>query len=63
MSLRHVLRLLACAALLGCVVSSVRAEGTFDIPAGAHFNKEKLARVGDYLRDQVAQGKILEPFS
>ena len=58
MSLRHVLRLLACAALLGCVVSSVRAEGTFDIPAGAHFNKEKLARVGDYLRDQVAQGKI-----
>ena len=58
MSLRHVLRLLACAALLGCAVSSVRAEGTFDIPAGAHFNREKLARVGDYLRDQVAQGKI-----
>ena len=58
MSLRHVLRLLACAALLACAVSSVRAEGTFDIPPGAHFNKEKLARVGDYLRDQVAQGKI-----
>jgi CubicO group peptidase (beta-lactamase class C family) len=58
MNLRHVLRLLACAALLACAVSSVRAEGTFDIPPGAHFNKEKLARVGDYLRDQVAQGKI-----
>jgi CubicO group peptidase (beta-lactamase class C family) len=58
MNLRHVLRLLGCAALISIAVSSVRAEGTFDIPAGAHFNKEKLARVGDYLRDQVAQGKI-----
>ena len=36
----------------------VHAEGTYDIPAGAHFNPEKLARVGDYLRDQVANGKI-----
>jgi CubicO group peptidase (beta-lactamase class C family) len=58
MNLRHVLRLLGCAAVLSVVVSAVRAEGTFDIPAGAHFNQEKLARVGDYLRDQVAQGKI-----
>ncbi|WP_024518055.1 serine hydrolase domain-containing protein [Bradyrhizobium sp. Tv2a-2] len=58
MNLRHVLRLLASAALLSIAASSVHAEGTFDIPAGAHFNKEKLARVEDYLRDQVAQGKI-----
>src|ERR1700756_627753 len=58
MNLRQVLRLLGCAALFCIAVSSARAEGTFDIPAGAHFNKEKLARVGDYLRDQVAQGKI-----
>ena len=58
MNLRQLLRLLGCAALLCIATSSVRAEGTFDIPAGAHFNKEKLARVGDYLRDQVAQGKI-----
>jgi CubicO group peptidase (beta-lactamase class C family) len=35
-----------------------RAEGTYDIPAGAHFNQAKLARVGDYLREQVANGKI-----
>jgi CubicO group peptidase (beta-lactamase class C family) len=58
MKLRHVLRLLGCAALVSIAASSVRAEGTFDMPAGAHFNQEKLARVGDYLRDQVAQGKI-----
>jgi CubicO group peptidase (beta-lactamase class C family) len=55
----RVLRSLACVALLMIAVApSARAEGTFDIPAGAHFNPEKLARVGDYLRDQVAQGKI-----
>ena len=35
-----------------------RAEGTFDIPGGAHFNRQKLERVGDYLREQVAAGKI-----
>ena len=58
MKLRYVLRLLGCAALVSIAASSVRAEGTFDMPAGAHFNQEKLARVGDYLRDQVAQGKI-----
>src|SRR5579871_1845960 len=58
MNLRHFLRLLGCAALVSFAASSVRAEGTFDIPAGAHFNQEKLAKVGDYLRDQVAQGKI-----
>lgn len=54
----HVLRLLACGVLLIAGASSARAEGTFDIPAGAHFNRQKLDRVGDYLRDQIAQGKI-----
>jgi CubicO group peptidase (beta-lactamase class C family) len=58
MNSRHVLRLLACGALLIAAAPSGRAEGTFDIPAGAHFNPQKLERVGDYLRDQVAQGKI-----
>jgi CubicO group peptidase (beta-lactamase class C family) len=59
MNSRHVLRSLACAALLTiATLPSAGAEGTFDIPAGAHFNLQKLARVGDYLRDQVAQGKI-----
>jgi len=54
----HALRLLACSVLLVAVASSAWAEGVFDIPAGAHFNRQKLDRVGDYLRDQIAQGKI-----
>jgi CubicO group peptidase (beta-lactamase class C family) len=39
-------------------VSSGRTDGTFDLPPGAHFDRAKLDRVGDYLRDQVANGKI-----
>jgi CubicO group peptidase (beta-lactamase class C family) len=34
------------------------AQGGFDLPAGAHFNLQKLERVGEYLRDQIANGKI-----
>ena len=53
------LRSLACGLLLaGAVALPARAEGTYEIPAGAHFNPEKLAKVGDYLREQVAGGKI-----
>ena len=59
MNSRHVLRSRIFAAVLTIAAApSVSAEGTFDIPPGAHFNPEKLARVSDYLRDQVAQGKI-----
>jgi CubicO group peptidase (beta-lactamase class C family) len=55
----HILRSLFGAALLAIAAApSAGAEGTFDIPAGAHFNPQKLARAGDFLRDQVAQGKI-----
>jgi CubicO group peptidase (beta-lactamase class C family) len=54
----HVLRLIACAALMIALAPSVRAAGTYEIPAGAHFDQQKLQRVGDYLRDKVAQGKI-----
>jgi len=54
----YALRLLACGALVVAAASSARAEGVFDIPAGAHFNRQKLDRVGDYLRDEIAQGKI-----
>jgi CubicO group peptidase (beta-lactamase class C family) len=58
MNSRHVLRsLIGCALMLGSI-SSVNAEGTFDIPAGAHFNPQKLARIGEYFRDQIANGKI-----
>jgi CubicO group peptidase (beta-lactamase class C family) len=34
------------------------AEGTFDIPAGAHFNQEKLAKVTEFFKNEVATGKI-----
>ena len=55
----YLLRRLFGAALLTIAVApSVYAEGTFDIPPGAHFNPQKLERVGDYLRDQAATGKI-----
>jgi CubicO group peptidase (beta-lactamase class C family) len=54
----HVLRLIACAALMIALAPSVSAAGTYEIPAGAHFDQQKLQRVGDYLRDKVAQGKI-----
>src|SRR3981189_3259054 len=55
----HALRALFCGALLTiAAASSASAEGTFDIPAGAHFNPQKLERVGDYPRDQIANGKI-----
>ena len=59
MNSRHPLRSLISGALLAiAAVASASAEGTFDIPAGAHFNLQKLERVGDYFRDQVASGKI-----
>jgi CubicO group peptidase (beta-lactamase class C family) len=34
------------------------AEGSFDLPAGAHFNLQKLQRIGEYFREQIASGKI-----
>ncbi len=34
------------------------AEGTFDIPAGAHFSPQKLARIGEFFRNEIATGKI-----
>jgi CubicO group peptidase (beta-lactamase class C family) len=59
MKSRHLSRSLVCGVLLTIVAAPMlRAEGVFDIPPGAHFNPQKLERVSDYLRDQVAQGKI-----
>src|ERR1700689_2286870 len=55
----HLLRSLISGALLViAAAASAQAQGTFDMPAGAHFNPQKLERVSEYLRDQVAQGKI-----
>ena len=49
---------LTCAALMLIVVPQVRAEGTFDIPAGASFNQDKLAKVTEFFKNEVATGKI-----
>ncbi|MGH7227259.1 MAG: serine hydrolase domain-containing protein, partial [Gemmataceae bacterium] len=58
MSRRRLLRSLAWSILLVVVTSAAHAGGTFEMPPGGHFNMQKLARVGDYLRGQVARGKI-----
>ena len=34
------------------------AEGTYEIPAGAHFNQEKLAKISEFFKNEVATGKI-----
>lgn len=55
----HLLRALTYGALLAFLAAPLaRAEGTFDIPAGAHFNKERLAKVGEFFKNEVATGKI-----
>jgi CubicO group peptidase (beta-lactamase class C family) len=56
------MRSLLCGALLVLVAAGAPrgalAEGTFDIPAGAHFSKAKLERIGEYFRNEIATGKI-----
>jgi CubicO group peptidase (beta-lactamase class C family) len=43
---------------LALAVSQARAEGAFDIPAGAHFNPQKLEKIGEFFRNEVATSKI-----
>jgi CubicO group peptidase (beta-lactamase class C family) len=56
--LRRTLRSLACAAVFVGVAVPAFAEGTFDIPAGAHFSQEKLARIDAFFKGQIDTGKI-----
>jgi CubicO group peptidase (beta-lactamase class C family) len=69
MTLRHRMRALLCGALLlasflflaaspSLAEDRFASEGTFDIPAGAHFSQQKLARIGDFFRKEIADGKI-----
>jgi CubicO group peptidase (beta-lactamase class C family) len=60
MNARFALRSLVSAALLaGAVfIAPASAEGTFDLPAGAHFNPQKLERIGEFFRNEIATGKI-----
>jgi CubicO group peptidase (beta-lactamase class C family) len=48
---------IACGTLL-LAASPAPAEGTFDIPAGAHFNQDKLAKVSAFFKNEVDTGKI-----
>jgi len=53
-----------CALLTLLIVSPVAAqntfssEGTFDIPPGAKFNPEKLAKITAFFKNEVDTGKI-----
>jgi CubicO group peptidase (beta-lactamase class C family) len=60
MNARSVSRSLVGAALLAgaASIAPALAEGTFDRPAGAHFNPQKLERIGEFFRNEIANGKI-----
>ncbi|MBR0956299.1 serine hydrolase domain-containing protein [Bradyrhizobium japonicum] len=58
MSAFQTLRVLVCSALLVAAAGSAWAEGTFEIPAGAHFSKDKLTKIDEFFRNEVATGKI-----
>jgi CubicO group peptidase (beta-lactamase class C family) len=59
MNSRHAWSALVCGALLTFTAAPpAAAEGTFDIPAGAHFNPEKLAKIGEFFTNEVTTGKI-----
>src|SRR6201995_2923057 len=58
MNFHYVLRVLLAGALLALAAPQAGAEGTFDIPAGAHFNPQNLERIGEFFRNEVTTGKI-----
>ncbi|MBR0811718.1 beta-lactamase family protein [Bradyrhizobium diazoefficiens] len=59
MILQSGLRALVCGALVSLATASfARAEGTYEIPAGARFNQEKLAKISEFFKNEVATGKI-----
>ena len=61
MNLRQLLRSAVTGLMLPLIAAAsvgALAEGAFDIPAGAHFNPQKLERIGEYFQNEVATGKI-----
>ena len=50
--------LLTLSAIWPAAADDFSSEGSFDIPAGAHFNPDKLARVTEFFKNEVATGKI-----
>jgi CubicO group peptidase (beta-lactamase class C family) len=58
MNSRRLRGALVCGALMLAAAPAVRAQGTFDIPAGARFNQDRLAKITEFFRNEVATGKI-----
>jgi CubicO group peptidase (beta-lactamase class C family) len=56
--LRTTRSLLCGALLLVAPASAPRAEGLFEIPAGARFSQTRLARIGEFIRNEVEHSKI-----
>lgn len=55
----HQLRTLAVGLLLSSAIAlPARADGAYEIPAGAHFSPDKLAKIGTFFKNEVATGKI-----
>ena len=55
----HQLRTLAFGLLLSSAIAlPARADGAYEIPKGAHFNPDKLAKIGTFFKNEVATGKI-----
>jgi CubicO group peptidase (beta-lactamase class C family) len=53
------LRSFVCGAVVSLGAASLaQADGTYEIPPGAHFNQDKLAKVSEFFRNEVATGKI-----
>jgi CubicO group peptidase (beta-lactamase class C family) len=52
------LRSSVAAAVLALAASQAGAEGTFDIPPGAHFDPKKLEKIGEFFRNEISTGKI-----
>jgi CubicO group peptidase (beta-lactamase class C family) len=56
---RHLLHSFSAVAVLVLAAGSpASAEGTFDIPKGAHFNQQKLEKIGEFFRNEIATEKI-----
>ncbi|KIZ43435.1 MULTISPECIES: serine hydrolase domain-containing protein [Rhodopseudomonas] len=56
---RQAMRAVVGGALLAMMAAPAAfAQGTFDLPAGAHFSQEKLARIDAFFKGQIAEGKI-----
>ncbi len=58
MNSRRLWRALICGVLMLAAAPKASAEGTFDIPAGAQFDKDKLAKITEFFKNEVATGKI-----